>query len=1772
MAMVISRKYEVVGQLGRGGMGVVYKVRHSALDTILALKVLPAYLMDNQEMIARFYREARVMARLRHHNIVRVLDIDHDETLNFHYFVMEYLQGKTLGEYLRERGPLPLPEVLDVARQVASALEYAHSHNPPVIHRDIKPSNIMIEDLSGRSVVMDFGIAKELGESEMTKSGVMIGTVKYCSPEQMRHEPLDGSADVYSLGIVMYEAYTGMQFFAGLDEHSVIGRVLDDTRENEPHFTRPAPPAFAALVTKAIAKARSKRYRTMADLLRDVDECRSALEDTKTVLLPGPGRSKAPSEEARDSVEDLEEQIRRLEEERQRRLVASVRAQAREARERAERERAAERAAALFQQGLTREEQAHKHLREGHYSLAQGSYQEAVDFFSQAREAAQAVAVVQNAEQARHAMVSAKAEAELYNAREKARSFYGRALALQARADELWEKKDYQQAGQGYAAAQKAFEDARELAYRETLREEAETNKAEMLAAKNAAMTAEAAELAVTIFQEAVLNEKRATTAMEREEFTQARELYLLARQKYELAQEQARLERQRRQALAGQQRARETRQRAETQGIKQFSLSSYQRAVEAQQQGDVRFAAHEYEQAVLAYGQACAAYEQGVQEAEEARRQQAAELVRQQKALAETGRESARQAREAARALARWAQECWKEAQRLEDEADQAWKAQNYVHASECAAAARQHYEQVRNDGEQERLRLQAITLSAYQRMEQARARAEQSKVNTRLAADFAQIQRIVEQGRVRAGQEDFAEACSLYEQAAQEFARLQQQAELQAVQAAAEQARQAAGAALQHVEEARGRAERVGAKTRFAAEFAQAQQAEEQGQKRAGQGDFAGAGSCYEQAAQLFVQLYREAVRQTAREAAEAARQHMEEVRERVTTQRQWAASLWAQAQECDAQAEQAYLAQEYEQAGRGYERACHLYEQAGEEAEREQLRQAAREHAESASKNMGQAREAARALAPWVPDLWKEAQRIEAEAERAWQAQEYPRAREHAEAACQCYEQVHRKGEQERLQSQALSAQQQALQEREGARAAEAEQYAPALYQQGVEAQERGEQHLTAQHWQAAAEAFEQAQGIFAQTLKNARRCKEQQAADAARESALAARRQADQYAELFPGGCEEAASFFREAEEAYRREDFPAAQAGFARCAALCQRVYADALLHRQREEAERARARAHELEKILLVAGSRRQKKQANKALLSGDRFFQQQQYTQAQAGYEEAAALLVALQPAAQPREEKTAIAPLPPTEPLADGSSGRRGIVPLFSFPRAALVLSSALVLAAGFSVVYLRRSAVAPDLRPPEEHIVTNIEKPASPEPTPADQPPIAPPASESADVPRVPETPHEEIPAVSPPEQVTTKTPLPVPPAPKLPLLTRITPQQEPGQELRVAEGQNVTFAVEARSPANSPLHFTWLLNGVERGKNKRWTYKPDFDEGEPQAKEVKVVVTDDEDHSIEHGWRVLVKDVDRPPKIITSVPSADTVSAATGSVVDFSVEAADPDKEDRLAYVWSLDGREVGRGQRWQFKVPAGAEAAARYRVAAEAVDQNNLRDRVVWNVTVKSPGAPPRIIDIQPRDEKLTVQVGQALDFAVTADLPGDARESKKSLRYLWDVEGEGSRTTDTGRYHLVKATPGTYQVTVSVVGPEGLQSAPRRWNVEVQPLAVALPPTTPASQLSEGEARAWLEVYRQAWEGKDIDKLIQLGEVSSQDASRLRGLLSGYKDFHVLLQNVEIHRDGNQARITFNRVDVLDGQSLPHPGQKSLTLEKDARGRLTRRP
>jgi len=297
MGKIISNQYEELAQLGQGGQGMVYKVRHTERDTIRALKALPFYLLDNEEYVARFEREVAVLQRLQHQNIVRVFDSGHDETLQLRYFVMEYIEGKSLKQYLKKKGALQLAEALAITCQVARALVYAHRQTPPVIHRDIKPANIMVEEPSQRVVVLDFGIAKQLGGEDRfkTKTGAMLGTFKYCAPEQLTQKNITGSVDIYSLGLVMYELMTGTQFFTGRDEYTIMAKVMDLTQENEPVFASAVPTSLTDVIRKAIAKSPEKRYPSMLDFLKDLEAHCQAVpteNETPTVILPPPSSVK----------------------------------------------------------------------------------------------------------------------------------------------------------------------------------------------------------------------------------------------------------------------------------------------------------------------------------------------------------------------------------------------------------------------------------------------------------------------------------------------------------------------------------------------------------------------------------------------------------------------------------------------------------------------------------------------------------------------------------------------------------------------------------------------------------------------------------------------------------------------------------------------------------------------------------------------------------------------------------------------------------------------------------------------------------------------------------------------------------------------------------------------------------------------------------------------------------------------------------------------------------------------------------------------------------------------------------------------------------------------------------------------------------------------------------------------------------------------------------------------------------------------------------------
>ncbi len=268
---LIAGKYEVLAELGHGGMGRVYKVLHRGLGKVYALKVLHEHLAKDANLIARFHNEARIMASLRHPNIVQVFDIDRDS--DRHYFVMEYIEGRTLGDRLKDRTPLPVAEAVAISRRIGEALAYAHQQQPPIIHRDIKPTNIMLESDTGRVVVTDFGIAKllDIERTYQTLTGFTVGTPSYAAPEQLRSaKDLDGRADIFPLGLVMYEMLAGRPFFDDLTPEEIIGQKLYDPRELTPELGPAVPMALQHIIRRAIAKDREQRYPSVAALLEDL--------------------------------------------------------------------------------------------------------------------------------------------------------------------------------------------------------------------------------------------------------------------------------------------------------------------------------------------------------------------------------------------------------------------------------------------------------------------------------------------------------------------------------------------------------------------------------------------------------------------------------------------------------------------------------------------------------------------------------------------------------------------------------------------------------------------------------------------------------------------------------------------------------------------------------------------------------------------------------------------------------------------------------------------------------------------------------------------------------------------------------------------------------------------------------------------------------------------------------------------------------------------------------------------------------------------------------------------------------------------------------------------------------------------------------------------------------------------------------------------------------------------------------------------------------------
>ena len=264
---ILGSRYEIIRKIGDGGMAFVYEAKDRLLNRIVAVKVLRPEFVDDEEFLAKFKREAEAVANISHPNIVNVYDVGCDGKVN--YIVMEYVDGQNLKEIIKSEGTLDEYTALDITKQIAKALGAAHKKG--VIHRDIKPHNILISK-EGRNVkVADFGIAKAATNSTMTNIGSIIGSVHYFSPEQAKGKPVKNNADLYSLGIVLYEMLLGKVPFKGDSPISIaLQHINEDIEFSSEEKTR-IPQSIRTLIKKLTEKSPEDRYQSSEEVIEDIE-------------------------------------------------------------------------------------------------------------------------------------------------------------------------------------------------------------------------------------------------------------------------------------------------------------------------------------------------------------------------------------------------------------------------------------------------------------------------------------------------------------------------------------------------------------------------------------------------------------------------------------------------------------------------------------------------------------------------------------------------------------------------------------------------------------------------------------------------------------------------------------------------------------------------------------------------------------------------------------------------------------------------------------------------------------------------------------------------------------------------------------------------------------------------------------------------------------------------------------------------------------------------------------------------------------------------------------------------------------------------------------------------------------------------------------------------------------------------------------------------------------------------------------------------------------
>ncbi len=289
-------KYQIVELLGKGGMAEVYKAYHPRLNRYVCIKILHSYLAEGEDFLARFEREARAVATLRHPHIVQIHDFDVENDV--YYMVMEYIDGGTLAARMyalsKENKYMPAGQVLSIVSQVAEALDYAHGKG--IIHRDMKPSNILL-DSHGNAFLADFGIARMMSGTQFTSTGALVGTPMYMSPEQGQGIEVTEATDIYSFGVILYELLTGkVPFNADTTPLAIIHKHITEPPP-PPRSVRPSlPPEVEQVILKALAKDPHERHKSAGEMVRELEKALppSAVTALETSQEEAPAPAVAP--------------------------------------------------------------------------------------------------------------------------------------------------------------------------------------------------------------------------------------------------------------------------------------------------------------------------------------------------------------------------------------------------------------------------------------------------------------------------------------------------------------------------------------------------------------------------------------------------------------------------------------------------------------------------------------------------------------------------------------------------------------------------------------------------------------------------------------------------------------------------------------------------------------------------------------------------------------------------------------------------------------------------------------------------------------------------------------------------------------------------------------------------------------------------------------------------------------------------------------------------------------------------------------------------------------------------------------------------------------------------------------------------------------------------------------------------------------------------------------------------------------------------------------